>query len=83
MSDPMRTIYLPAELGLTEASTLAETFRTCRGDDIVIDGSNVQSVGEQCAKVLRMALKDWAADGRRLTLLEGAAVDLTAQARFG
>jgi anti-anti-sigma regulatory factor len=80
MSNLMRTIYLPATLGLTEANTLAETFRTSRGDDLVIDASFVQSVSERCAEVLRMALEDWASDGRRLTLLEGV-LDLTARAR--
>jgi anti-anti-sigma regulatory factor len=62
------------------AATLAETFRSSRGDDILIDASNVQQVDTQCVQVLRAALDDWTLNGRSLTVINDAA-DLTVMLR--
>lgn len=71
-----RTLYLPSSLSAGVAATLAETFRSSRGDDILIDASNVRQVDAQCVQVLRAALDDWTSNGRSLTVVNDAA-DLT------
>lgn len=73
---PARTLYLPSSLSPGVAATLAETFRSSRGDDILIDAANVQQVDTQCVQVLRAALNDWTSNGRSLTVINDAA-DLT------
>jgi anti-anti-sigma regulatory factor len=77
---PTRTLYLPSSLNAEVANTLERTFRACRGDDLVIDASNVQAVDTQCAAVLRAALNNWASDGRSFTVLNDLA-DLTTRLR--
>jgi anti-anti-sigma regulatory factor len=71
-----RTLYLPSSLNPRVAETLAETFRTSRGDDILIDAANVQRVDAQCVQVLRTAVNEWTQGGRNLTVINDAA-DLT------
>jgi hypothetical protein len=45
----------------------------CRGEDIVIDVSNVQKPGAQCFQVLHAAEPAWKADNRLFTLVNGPA----------
>ena len=70
---PARTLYLPSSLNPRVAETLAETFRASRGDDILIDASNLQKVDAQCVQVLRTALNEWTSSGRNLTFVNDAA----------
>jgi anti-anti-sigma regulatory factor len=42
-------------IGPGVSATRAETFRSSRSDDILLDANNVQQVGAQCVQVLRAA----------------------------
>lgn len=77
---PARTLYLPSALNPSVAETLAQTFRSSCGDDILIDAANVQKVDAQCVQVLRIALNEWTQRGRKVTFVNDAA-DLTVMLR--
>jgi len=60
--------HLPAVLDLKAASQLMEMFLAHRGENLYLDGHEVQRVGGQCLQVLLCAKKAWAEDGYSLLL---------------
>ncbi|NOX95962.1 MAG: STAS domain-containing protein [Alphaproteobacteria bacterium] len=63
-----REISLIPILDLCAASPLAEEFKAQRGEDLVIDASQVERIGAQCMQVLLSATNTWEADGNKLTI---------------
>jgi len=61
-------VHLPAILDLKAASQLMEMFLVHRGENLYIDGHNVQRLGGQCLQVLLCAKKAWEEDGHSLLL---------------
>jgi chemotaxis protein CheX len=59
----MHTVHLPEILDLRAASPLATELLAARGQQLTIDGANVQKVGAQCIQVLLSAKATWLADG--------------------
>ncbi len=59
---------LPEILDLKAASQLMEMFLNHRGENLYIDGQDVQRVGGQCLQVLLCAKKAWEEDGHSLLL---------------
>jgi chemotaxis protein CheX len=61
---PAESLKLSAILDLNEASVLHDKLVSARGSDIVVDASDVERLGVQCAQVLVAAARSWAADGK-------------------
>jgi chemotaxis protein CheX len=59
---------LPAVLDLKAASQLMEMFLAHRGENLYLDGQEVQRLGGQCLQVLICAKKAWAEDEYSLLL---------------
>jgi chemotaxis protein CheX len=57
---------LPPILDLKAASQLMEMFLAHRGENLYIDGEQVQRLGGQCLQVLLSARQAWEADGHNL-----------------
>ncbi|KKX31958.1 STAS domain-containing protein [Rhizobium sp. LC145] len=74
------SLKLSPILDLNEASVLHGKLMSMRGSDVVIDASDVERAGVQCAQVLVAAARAWAADGKSF-LVESAsdAFDKTAR----
>ncbi len=58
-------LELPALLDLNAAGPLAEALHRRVGEDLVLDGSNVQRLGASCLQVLLAAARAWASRRRR------------------
>lgn len=63
-----RTIVLPQVLDLRAATPLASEFLASRGDQVVIDASNVEKIGAQCIQVILSAAQTWERDGMLFSL---------------
>jgi chemotaxis protein CheX len=61
-------LELPPVLDLIAATGLLESFVGRRGQELAMDGGNVQRLGAQCLQVLLAARTAWAADGQTLLL---------------
>jgi chemotaxis protein CheX len=61
-------ISLIPVLDLCAASPLAGELTAHRGEDLIIDASNVERIGAQCVQVLLSAVNTWDADGNMLTI---------------
>lgn len=72
-----RTIILPQVLDLRAATPLASEFLACRGDQVVVDASNVEKIGAQCIQVILSAAQTWEREGMLFSLTgpSGALVD--------
>ncbi len=60
---------LPSELDMKAASPLKAALAECRGRDVELDGSAVTRLGGQCLQVVLAAVRDWAVDGRSLSIV--------------
>jgi chemotaxis protein CheX len=72
-------IALPERLDRDAARDLHAELLQHRGTDLTLDGSIVRAAGGLAVQVLVAAAREWAADGRLLTLLVSAPMreDLT------
>ncbi|EKN00118.1 MULTISPECIES: STAS domain-containing protein [Acidocella] len=61
-------IELPAVMDLVAAPALQEMFLQRRGQDVCLNGAQVQRLGGQCLQVLLAARLAWAAEDHSLTL---------------
>jgi chemotaxis protein CheX len=77
------TLQLPAILDIQAASPLKEAFLARRGEDLVVDGAEVQRLGAQCLQILLAVRAAWAADGRNLTLENSSAHFISALELLG
>ncbi|OHV83543.1 STAS domain-containing protein [Rhizobium sp. LCM 4573] len=57
-------LKLSPVLDLNEASVLHGKLMSMRGSDVVVDASEVERAGVQCAQVLVAAARAWATDGK-------------------
>lgn len=55
-------------LDLRAAASLKESLLAVRGEDVVLDASEVQRLGGQCLQVLLSAKRTWGVDGRIFTI---------------
>lgn len=62
------TVQLPEVLDIRAAGPLASQLLGARGKQLIIDASNVQQIGAQCAQVLLSAKFTWSADAAPLTI---------------
>jgi chemotaxis protein CheX len=58
-----KTVVLPSVLDLKAAAPLTENLLSLRGNDLVLDGSQVERLGGQCLQVLVSATLSWHAEG--------------------
>lgn len=62
-----RTVLaLDPTLDVTHAATLAGLLLGLRGKNIIVDASEVQHLGAQCAQLLVSAKRTWGTDGQAL-----------------
>lgn len=77
------TLRLPAILNLQAATPLAEALLARRGEDLQVDGSDVQRLGAQCLQVLLAAQSAWTADARTLRIVNPSADLVSTMALMG
>ena len=61
-------ISLPSSCDLTDAAPLRDSILQRRGEDLEIDGSNVERIGALGLQVIASAEQTWRSDGRTFTL---------------
>ena len=64
-----KTIVLPNILDLKAAGPLTEKLLPLRGNDLLIDASQVERLGGQCLQVLISAVATWHSDGATADIL--------------
>ncbi len=62
--DTSAIVRLAKVLDLAAAAALKEELAQCRGRSAVIDASDVQRLGTQCAQVLLSARRTWLAESQ-------------------
>ena len=62
------TLVLSPVLDLRAAAPLAAAILTAHGNQLVLDGSNVEKVGAQCLQIIVSARKTWERDGLSLSI---------------
>lgn len=63
-----RQVMLPDRMDRNGTRLVIQALMAARGDDVAIDGGAVRIVGTPGVQVLLAAARQWAMDGRRLTL---------------
>ena len=66
------TVLLPRALDANVAATLAPLLDQARGENLTLDATYVESVGPECAALLRTAIQSWATDHRAMSVIKGA-----------
>ncbi len=66
------TLRLAKVLDLAAAGPLKEELAQVRGCSAVIDASEVQRLGTQCAQVLLSAQRTWLAEGQTFEISDGS-----------
>ena len=69
-----REISLIPILDLCAASPLLQELTAHRGENLVIDASQVERIGAQCVQVLLSAVNTWDADGNALSITNATSV---------
>ncbi len=60
---PSAVINLPEILDLKAATALQADLLRCRGEDLVLDASDVRRLGGQCLQILLAARQTWLTHG--------------------
>ncbi|HEV7434955.1 MAG TPA: STAS domain-containing protein [Pseudorhizobium sp.] len=66
------TLKLSPTMDLNEASALHAKLLSMRGGNIVIDASQVERLGVQCAQVLVAGARAWRADKKSYVVKQGS-----------
>jgi chemotaxis protein CheX len=62
------TLTLPSVLDIQAAEPLRVQLLANRGQDVVLDASNVERLGALCLQVLISAQQSWAREGRTVAI---------------
>jgi anti-anti-sigma regulatory factor len=62
-------VTLAPVLDLRAARPLHAELLRLRGDTIIVDGSQVERIGAQCAAILLSAARSWESDGQEFSLV--------------
>ena len=62
------SVFLAPMLDVRAAEPLKDALVAVEGDEIVLDGSSVDTLGGLCLQVLLSAARSFAAQGRRLSI---------------
>ncbi|WP_279483723.1 STAS domain-containing protein [Aureimonas sp. SK2] len=66
-------VTLSPVLDVRAAKPLHAELLAARGDTIIVDASNVERIGAQCAAVLLSAARSWDHDGQEFSLVKPSA----------
>jgi chemotaxis protein CheX len=86
LSEPANTtatLRLAKVLDLAAAATLKEDLVQFRGRSTVLDASDVQRLGTQCAQVLLSARRTWLAEGQTFEIKDASEAFQEGLARLG
>ena len=74
---------LGSKLNTQAAGALLDDFRSRRGQDLTLDGGNVNFLGGQCFQVLLAARRHWQAEGHKIDIRDPSLEMADAMARMG
>jgi len=74
---------LPDQMDSSAAAALRESLIERRGQDLALDGANVERFGGLCLQVLLSAAQAWALDGRSFGVVNASAPFGAAMERMG
>ena len=77
------TLALPAVLDIQAADTLRAQFLAARGQDVVVDASNVDRLGALCLQVLLSAQQTWAGEAQTITIDQASDAFVSQWTMFG
>jgi len=81
--DTQATLRLAKVLDLAAAAPLKEELTQFRGRSALLDASDVQRLGTQCAQVLLSARRTWLAEGQAFEIKDASEAFLEGLNRLG
>ncbi len=83
LEDTSSTLHLAKVLDFAAAAALKHDLTEFRGQGVVLDASDVQRLGTQCAQVLLSAQRTWLAESQTFEIKDASEAFLEGLTRLG